>query len=122
MVWREGLWFKLVKNNVNGKILNVIRSMYSNVKSCVMVDQQFSETVTCNLGVRQGENLSPLLFAFYVNDLQEKCIECNCNYLNFNDDLVNAYLRLLVLMYADDTVILCDSEENLKVALVSLHR
>ena len=27
MVWRVGLWHKLVKENVNGKILNVIRNM-----------------------------------------------------------------------------------------------
>ena len=74
------------------------------------------------MDVRQRANLSPLLFAIYVNDLQEKLIEHNCNYLNFNDDLVNTYLRLLVVMYADDTVILCDSEQNMKEALVSLHR
>ncbi len=55
MVWREGLWFKLVKNNFNSKILNVIRSMYFNVKLCVMVDQQLSEVFTCNMGVRQGK-------------------------------------------------------------------
>ncbi len=74
------------------------------------------------MGVRQGENLSPLLFAFYVNDLQETLIEYNCNDLDFNDDLVNTYLRLLVIMYTDDTVILCDSEKNMKEALVSLNR
>ncbi len=87
-----------------------------------MVGQQLSEVFTCNMGVRQVENLSPLLFAFYVNDLQEKAIKYNCNYLNFNDDPVNTYLRLLVIMYPDDNVILCDCEQNKKVALISLHR
>ena len=121
IVWREGLWLKLVNNNVSGKILKVIRNMYSNVKSCVMAEQRISETFSCSMGVRQGENLSPLLFALYVNDLQETLIEYNCNYLDFSDDLVNTYLRLLVIMYADDTVILCDSEQNMKNALASLH-
>ena len=80
MVWREGLWYKLVRDNVNVKLLNVIHSMYNDMKSCVMVNQQMSDTFTCNMGMRQEENLSCLLFAFYVNDLQEKkLIEFNCS-------------------------------------------
>lgn len=27
MVWREGLWYKLVKEKVDGKILNIIHDM-----------------------------------------------------------------------------------------------
>ncbi len=122
MVWREGLWWKLVRDNVNGKLLKVIHSMYSNIKSCVMVNQEMSDTFVCNVGVRQGENLSPLLFAFYVNDLQEKLIEHDGNYLDFDNDLLNAYLRILVLMYADDTVLLFVSEFNMTHTLTSLHR
>ncbi len=89
------------------------------IKSCVMVDQNVSDTFSCNMGVRQGENLSPLLFAFYVSGLQDQLLEHNCNYLNFNDELVNAHLKLLVLMYADDMIILCDNEQNMKQALVA---
>ncbi len=122
MVWREGLWWKLVRDNVNGKFLKVIHSMYSNIKSCVMINQEMSDTFMCNVGVRQGENLPPLLFALYVNDLQEKFIEPNGNYLDFDNDLLNAYLRILALMYADDTVLLCDSECNMTQTLTSLHR
>ena len=34
-VWRVGLWSKLLKYSINGKVLSVIKSMYSNIKSCV---------------------------------------------------------------------------------------
>ncbi len=112
-VWREGLWWKLVKDN--GKLLKVVHSMYNNIKSCVVVNQGMSDTFTCNKGVRQGENLSLLLFAFFVNDLQEKLIEHNCKCLDFDNDLLNGYLRLLVLMYADDTVFLCDNESSISM-------
>ena len=105
MVWREGLWYKLVKKNVSGKILNVIKSMYENTKSCVMLNQELSETFLFNVGVRQGENLSPLLFAYYVNDIEESLINKDCKYINFSDDLVNNYIKLFILMYANDTVI-----------------
>ncbi len=43
---------------------NVIRNMYNNIKACVMLKQETSDTFVCNVRVRQGENLSPLLFAF----------------------------------------------------------
>ena len=94
LVPRDGLWFKLVKEKVNGKILNVIKNMYDNIRSCVMLNQKISENFVCNMGVRQGENLSPLLFAFYVNDIESKLLEYNCNFLDFGYDLINSYLKL----------------------------
>lgn len=121
LVPRDGLWFKLVKEKVNGKILNVIRNMYGNIRSCVMLNQEISQNFVCNMGVRQGENLSPLLFAFYVNDIESKLLEYNCNFLDFGYDLINSYLKLLVLMYADDTIILCDSERGMRQALIALN-
>ncbi len=70
MVCRKALWDKFVIQKVAGKILNVVRNMYSNMKSCVMLNQEVSETFVCSKGVRQGVNLSPLLFALYVNGIE----------------------------------------------------
>ncbi len=120
LVWRDGLWYKLVKAKVNGKMLHVIRNMYSNTKSCLMLNNEKSDSFISNMGVRQAENLSPLLFAFYINDIEKKLLECNCSFLDFGHDLINSYLKLLVLMYADDPVVLCDSEEEMKQGLVAL--
>jgi hypothetical protein len=36
-----------------------------------------SEYFPCNIGVRQGENLSPFLFSIYLNDLQQFLEERN---------------------------------------------
>ena len=59
---------KLLNNDINGKILNVIKSLYVNAKSCVKLNGKISEYFSCCKGVRQGENLSPVLFAIYLND------------------------------------------------------
>ncbi len=96
------------------------KSMYSNVKSCVMLNNEKSDSFISNMGVRQGENLLPQFFTFYINDIESKLLEYNCSLLNFGHDLINSHSKLLVLMYADDTVILCDSEEGMKQALVAL--
>ena len=63
-VWRIGLWRKLLGSTVQGKFLRVIYNMYSGIKSCVSVNNECSGYFISNLGVRQGENLSPVLFLY----------------------------------------------------------
>ena len=70
-VWRNGLWYKLLNNGISGKCLTFIRNMYNGVKSMVSINGQSSDFFNCNVGVRQGENLSPLLFSLFINDLEE---------------------------------------------------
>jgi len=42
-VWREGLWCKLLMNQIIGKMHNVIVNMYRNVKSRIMYNNEVSE-------------------------------------------------------------------------------
>ena len=63
-------WLKLAKCGVTGKLLNLIKSMYSKLKSSVKHDGNFSEIFSCNIGLMQGESLSPFLYAMYVNDIE----------------------------------------------------
>ena len=44
--------------------------MYSNIKSSISLNGNISEPFISEIGVRQGENLSPLLFSLFLNDLQ----------------------------------------------------
>ena len=56
-VWRQGLWHKLLKCGLNGRVVNVIKSMYSDIKSCVNCNNKMTDFFSSNIGVRQGENL-----------------------------------------------------------------
>ena len=116
-IWRNGLWTKLIKQGIREKILNVIQNMYKNIKSCVFSGGQQSEYFGSHVGVRQGENLSPLLFSLYVNDLEAFLLENGNSFVTFNMDVCERYLKLLVLMYADDTVIFANSADELQRAL-----
>ena len=69
-VWREGLWTKLLKSEIKGKIFKVIYNMYDGIKSCVQCSGGQTEFFPCLTGVRQGENLSPFLFSIFLNDLE----------------------------------------------------
>ena len=126
---RTLLWLKMLNSNINGKVLNVIKSMYKDAKSCVKVNNCLSKFFPCNIGVRQGENLSPLLFAIFLNDFKTH-VSSNFPGLTFIGDSVtnnlstndiNVYLRLYCLLYADDTVVLAETAPQLQEALYAVH-
>ena len=57
-VWRIGLWQKMQKSNVQGKMCKVINCMYQNIKTCNRKGNEYSEFFNCEIGVKQGENVS----------------------------------------------------------------
>lgn len=124
-VWRLGLWKKLLDENINGKIVKVIMKMYENAKSCVRGPSNIKETFSCQIGVRQGENLSPFLFAVYLNDLSSFLENSGATGLEHlhqysTCDFVRNLgfrLKLFVLLYADDTILLSDSAKGLQQGL-----
>ena len=69
-VWRDGLWLKLYQSHINGKCLRIIQNMYSNIKSCILVNNRKTDFFISNIGVRQDENLSSFLFIMFLNDLE----------------------------------------------------
>ena len=95
--------------------------MYKTAKSCVTCDGQISDTFPCLVGVRQGENLSPLLFSIYFGDLQlfahKGLTAVNKMTKDRLDQSLLKYLKLYVLLYADDTVLVSKSPEDLQKSI-----
>ena len=125
LIDRSKLWQKLLTNGLNGKIIRVIHNLYCNAKSAVLNNGQLSHAFPCNIGVRQGENLSPLLFALYLNDferfvsrhyagLEDLAVETTDA---LSDDDVEVFFKMYVLLYADDTIVMAESAEELQKAL-----
>jgi hypothetical protein len=68
---RCALWHKLLQYCIDGKMLKIIHNMYESAKSCVRLGTKLSDHFYSNVGVRQGENLFPVLFSLFLNDLVE---------------------------------------------------
>ena len=98
--------------------------MYVNAKSQVSFKNILSDSFPCQVGVRQGENLSPLLFAIYLNDFNNFLSERYNGLTKISDSISNelqVYLKIFCLLYADDTLILAESDKELQKALDSLN-
>ena len=76
-----------------------------------------SNFFSCARGVRQGENLSPLLFSLFLNDVENYLLSKTSANVLISDENFDVYLKLVVILYADDTVLLANSEEDLKLLL-----
>ena len=97
----------MLKNGINGIFFRVIYNLYQNIKSCIAYSGSQSSFFQSYCGVRQGENLSPALFSLFLNDLENHLTSHHCKGipLDYEDDDISMYLEILILLYADDTVI-----------------
>ena len=72
--------------------------MYSKTKACVRTTNGLTESFSCNIGKRQGDKSSPILFSLYINDLcaflRERCGSGIFITNNISDSLC--------LLFADD--------------------
>ena len=108
------MWVKLLGNSINGKCFKIIYNLYQNIKSCIKYSGKQSAFFLSHRGVRQGENLSPVLFCLFLNDLEDYLR--NNNYTGITLDLpendVDMFLKIFVLLYADDTVMFGTDEHT----------
>lgn len=101
------LWHKLWKSGSRGRLLNVISSIYDNVRSCVKLNGKLSAMFDLHVGLLQGESLSPMLYSLFVNDMESEFINSDCQ--SYPLQLLN----LFMLMYADDTVLFSEDATDL---------
>ena len=112
---RDLLFYCLLQNNIDGKIYKSIKALYTNTLACVRVNDRFSGWFLTNSGVRQGESLSPTLFALFINDLAKEIKQQEVG-VNIGGKII------LILLYADDIVLLAENEDELQKLLECTHR
>ena len=112
---RDTIWYKLIHSGISGKMLNLVKSIDADIKSRVKYRNDLSASYDCYLGVRQGECLSPFLFAMYLNDIEDEFREKGAEGLDIG------LMKMFLLLYADDIIIFSESAEGLQEGLDFLH-
>uniref|UniRef100_A0A671U6T8 ribonuclease H n=1 Tax=Sparus aurata TaxID=8175 RepID=A0A671U6T8_SPAAU len=114
-IWHEGLFYRLLNSGIGGKTYDVIKSMYTNSKCAVKIGDKQTAFFPQGRGVRQGCNLSPILFNLYINEFACQLDQSTSPGLNLNGTEVKN------LLYADDLVLLSPTKEGLQQHLSLLH-
>ena len=109
-VWRKGLLSKLRSYGIEGKMLNVLHSLYTDTTVHVKINNYMSEAFDILLGVKQGDPPSPFFFNIYMNDLSSDLI----NSANDSETHKLQEIYLPCLFWADDLVLLSKTKDGLQ--------
>ncbi|KAK9753304.1 Reverse transcriptase (RNA-dependent DNA polymerase) [Popillia japonica] len=102
---------------ISAKFINILKNLYNGANISIKVGKDVSGSVTLREGFLQGEILSPLLFAIYINDLEDYLRKSKLSGIN-----VDGETDIILLAYADDLALVSDSPISLQRKLNILER
>jgi hypothetical protein len=115
---RDILWSCLEQMGIHGNYMNTLRNMYKEVRMRVRIGNRISSAFLAEVGVKQGDNLSPLLFGIFIDQLEmffsERCGE--------EEGIIIADNICRVILYADDLAIMSESLSGLQTMLRYLEK
>ena len=90
--------------------------MYENVKARIRSGAKFTNYIKCTRGVQQGYVCRPVLFSLFIDDLALDII----NNGRYRTSLSSDFVQLVILLFADDMILLSETVIGLQTQLNSL--
>lgn len=109
------LWHKLSNLGLSTNLVLLLKNLYDGASACVRVEGELSDSFGVTEGVLQGETLSPLLFILYLADIEQFLRTRGLEGVN-----VDGVNDIMLLMYADDLIVLSHSRVDLRRKLCAL--
>ena len=113
-VWRDALLYKLLKLGIGGPIYFLLKTMYSRTSARVKLSSGLTDPFISELGIKQGDCLSPVLFNIFINDISE-IFDNTCDAITLGD------LKFNHLLFADDLVLFSETSSGLQTCLDKLN-
>ena len=111
---REALFKKLLGYRVSTNFVSVLKSMHEKNKLSAGLLRRITEFFPSNVGLKQGCNMSPILFNLFINDINEIFDECFCHPVTLSN------IKLRNLLYADDLIQISETRTGLQSCLDNL--
>ena len=104
---RNNLWNILEELKVPFELTVAAIRLYENVIVKLKSNEGWLKDIKCNIRVKQGCPLSPTLFGIYIDKLEGYLEEARC------DGMILAGIVVILLLYADDIVLLARCRSDL---------
>ena len=111
---RNLLFYALENIGVNDKFLQEMKALYTNTKSAVKINNHLTPWFSTKSGVRQGQNDSSTMFAIFIN-----LLAVHIKSVGVGLQLDN--IQVSILLYADDIVLLAETEKDLQKLMNELY-
>ena len=108
-VWHDGLWTVLESYQVPQRLMKLMKDLYNQSELAVKINGHLGEWFHPDVGSRQGDPLSPLMFITLLKRVMEP-VECGTG-----DVGINIHGTLVKdLRFADDVDLLATTDKDLQ--------
>ena len=118
VTYRELMYVSMVVNRIQGKIMDLVKTLYTETLNIIRLNGQFSRPFKSEQGLRQGDNQSPTLFGLYISDLIKTLKNSKIGVKIYDSNRVDI---INCLAYMNDLVILAETDSDMQILLNLLH-
>lgn len=109
------LFEKMFAFGISGKIISLIRTLYQQSQVQIRVEDKLTPPCKITKGVITGDSISPLNFVIFINDLEDYLRSHGMEGVS-----VTSTVDILLLLYADDLILMGSSPVDLQKKLTLL--